>query len=125
MKFRALVLELHLPQNFCHRHTDTQSFSRNSQIVFRTSQNVNPSKTGNRKSKTILSSIYIEESKNERILHLNFCCVPVNSVCNMMAIFSSKNNPSRLNKYSNFVSVRRIFKEASIHKPFKIFDITL
>ena len=24
MKFRALVLELHLPQNFCHTHTDTQ-----------------------------------------------------------------------------------------------------
>ena len=40
MKFRALVLELHLPQNFCHTHIDRQTFSRNSQIVFRTSQNV-------------------------------------------------------------------------------------
>ena len=25
MKFCALVFELHLPQNFCHAHTDIQS----------------------------------------------------------------------------------------------------
>ena len=48
MKFCALVLELHLRQNVCHTHRDTQThrqidrqtFSRNSQIVFRTFQNV-------------------------------------------------------------------------------------
>ena len=44
MKFCALVLELHLPQNFCHTQTDRetgkQTFSTKSQIVFRVSQNV-------------------------------------------------------------------------------------
>ena len=58
MKFCSLILELHLPQFFFHthtytqtyRHTDRQTFSKNSQIVFRTSQNVqNSSKTENRK----------------------------------------------------------------------------
>ena len=33
MKFRALVLDLHLPQNFCHRHTDTQTDRHFPEIV--------------------------------------------------------------------------------------------
>ena len=67
MKFCSLVLELHLPQNFCHTHTQTdrQAFSRNSQIVFRTPKAYISIK--NRKStiftKSILSSMHIEDSK--------------------------------------------------------------
>ena len=65
MKFGALVLELHLPQNFCH--TDRQTFSRNSEIVIRTFQTCKSIK--NRKSKIltkpILSSINVEESKKK------------------------------------------------------------
>ena len=57
MKFRALVLELHLPQNFCHRHTDrhtdrltdrhTDIFQKQPNRVEDISDRVNPSKTGN------------------------------------------------------------------------------
>ena len=86
MKFCSLVLELHLPQNFCHTHTDTQTyrhtdtqtyrhtdtqtdrqtFSKNSQIVFRTSQNLyihrKPEIENLQKPS---SSTYIEESNKE------------------------------------------------------------
>ena len=68
MNFRALVLELHLPQNFCHRHTDTQTDRHFPKIVKPCSGHPKTCKSiKNRKSKTctkpILSSIYIEESK--------------------------------------------------------------
>ena len=68
MKFRALVLELHLPQNFCHIHTGRHF----PEIVKSSSGHPETCKfIKNRKSKictkTILSSIYIEESKNEWI----------------------------------------------------------
>ena len=47
MKFRALVLELHLPQNFCHRQTDI--FQKQSNRVQIIPSCVNPLKTGSRK----------------------------------------------------------------------------
>ena len=51
MKFRALVLELHQPQNFCHRRTDrhTDIFQKESNRVQDIPKRVNTSKTGNRK----------------------------------------------------------------------------
>ena len=65
MKFHALVLELHLPQNFCHAHIDRHF----SEIAKSCSGHLKTCKSiKNRKSKIctkpILSSIYIEESKN-------------------------------------------------------------
>ena len=52
MKFRASVLELHLPQNFCHTHTQTHRqadiFQKQSNRVQDIPKCVNPSKTGNR-----------------------------------------------------------------------------
>ena len=48
MKFRALVLEQHLPQSFCHTHTD-----RHFPEIFKSCsghpKSVNPLKNGNRK----------------------------------------------------------------------------
>ena len=73
MKFRALVLELHLSQNFCHTHTDTQTHRHTDrhfpELVKLCSGHPKTCKSiENRKSKTctkpILSSICIEESKN-------------------------------------------------------------
>ena len=73
MKFRALVLELHLPQNFCHRHTDRHTDRQTDrhfpEIVKSCSGHSKTCKSiENRKSKIctkpILSSTYIEESKN-------------------------------------------------------------
>ena len=65
MKFCSLVLELHLPQNFCHRHTERHFL----QIVDSCSGHPKTCEsTKNRMSenftKPILSSIYIEKSKN-------------------------------------------------------------
>ena len=65
MKFRALVLELHLPQNFCHTHTDTQTDRHFLEIVKSSSGHPETCKSiENWKSKTftkpILSSIYVE-----------------------------------------------------------------
>ena len=67
MKLCALVLELLLPQNFCHTHTDRQTFSRNSQFGFRTSQTSKSIKNWESKisTKTIFSSIHVVESKKE------------------------------------------------------------
>ena len=71
MKFRALVLELHLPQNFCHTHADTQTHRQTDrhfpEIVKSCLGHSKPCKSiKNRKSKIhtkpILSSVYIEES---------------------------------------------------------------
>ena len=67
MKFCSLVLELHLPQNFCHTHTD-RHFPK---IVKSCSGHPKTCKSiENRKSKIctkpILSSICIEESKKRR-----------------------------------------------------------
>ena len=72
MKFCSLVLELHLPQNFCHTHTDTdrQTFFRNSQIVLghpKTCISIENRKSKNF-TKPILSSTYIEESNKLRFL---------------------------------------------------------
>ena len=64
MKFCPLVFELHLAQNFCHRHIDihlpeiVKSFSGHSK-TFKSIKNWK-SKIF---TKLILSSIYIEESK--------------------------------------------------------------
>ena len=51
MKFCSLVFQLHLPQNFCHTHTDTQTqiFQKQSNRVQDIPKRVNSSKTGNRK----------------------------------------------------------------------------
>ena len=76
MKFCSLVLELHLPQNFCHTHTDTQTNRHTDTQTDRHFPEIVKSCSGhpktrqsieNRKSKIctkpILSSTYIEESK--------------------------------------------------------------
>ena len=71
MKFCSLVLELHLPQNVCLTHTDTQTdrhFPKDISNLCsghpKTCKSIK-----NRKSKIctkpILSSTYIEESKNK------------------------------------------------------------
>ena len=75
MKFRALVLELHLPQNFCHRHTHTDRQTHFPEIVKSCSghpKHVNPLKTENRKFARILSSSSTEESKNIIELRVNY-----------------------------------------------------
>ena len=77
MKFRALVLELHLPQNFCHTHTDTQTGRHFSEIVKSCSEHPKTCKSiENWKSKIctkpILSSTYIEESKKKYITDFLF-----------------------------------------------------
>ena len=73
MKFRALVLELHLPQNFCHthtdRHADRQTDRHFPEIVKSCSGYPKACKSvKNRKSKIytkpIPSSIHVEESNN-------------------------------------------------------------
>ena len=68
MKFCALVLELHLLQNFCHTHTDWQADRYFPEVVKSCSGHPKTSKSiKNWKSKTciktILASIYTEESK--------------------------------------------------------------
>ena len=73
MKFRALVLELHLPQNFCHTHTDTQTHSHFPEIVKSCSAHTKTyTSIKNRKSKIctkpIFSPIYTQESKNDIII---------------------------------------------------------
>ena len=65
MKFGGLVLKLHLPQNFCNAQTDRHF----PEIVKSCSGHPKTCKSiENRKlkicTKPILSSIYIEESKN-------------------------------------------------------------
>ena len=81
MKFCSLVLELHLPQNFCHTHTDTQTHRHTDrqthfpEIVKSCSghpKHVNPLKTENRKFARILSSSSTEESKNIIELRVNY-----------------------------------------------------
>ena len=74
MKFRALILELHLPQNFCHRHTD-RHFPK---IVKSCSGHPKTCKSiENRKSKIctkpIFCSTYIEESKNRESIITTKC----------------------------------------------------
>ena len=70
MKFGALVFELHLPQNFCHTHTDTQTDRHFPKIVKSCSGHPRTCKSiKNQKSKIctepLLSSTYIEESKKK------------------------------------------------------------
>ena len=70
MKFCSLVLELHLPQNFCHTHAGTQTDRHFPEIVKSCSGHPKTCKsTKNRKSKIctkpIPSFTYIEESKNQ------------------------------------------------------------
>ena len=67
MKFCELVLELHLPQNFCH--TDTQTDRQFPEIVKSCSGYSKACKSiKNLRSKIctkpVLSSMYIVESKN-------------------------------------------------------------
>ena len=69
MKFCSLVLELHLPQNFCHTHTETHRqadiFQKQSNCVQDLLKHVNPSKPEIKNlHETNTFSIYIEESKN-------------------------------------------------------------
>ena len=70
MKFFVLVFELHLPQNFCHTHTDRHF----PEIVKSCPGHPKTCKSiKNWKSKIcmkpILFSIYIEESKSILLLH--------------------------------------------------------
>ena len=72
MKFCSLVLELHLPQNFCHRHTDTHPHRQTDRHFPKIVKSCKSIK--NRKSKIctkpVLSSSYIEENKNTCSLFL-------------------------------------------------------
>ena len=73
MKFRALVFELHLPQNFCPRHTDRHTdgqidiFQKQSNRIQDIPKRVNPSKTGNQKfsKNQYFFSTYTEERKKK------------------------------------------------------------
>ena len=69
MKFRALVLELQLPQNFCHTDRQTDIFQKQSNRVQDIPKRCKSIE--NRKSKIckkpILSSSYIDESKKGSI----------------------------------------------------------
>ena len=74
MKFCALVLELHLPQNVCLTQKDGQTNRHFQEIVKSCSGHPKTCKSiKNRQSKfctkPILSSIYIEESKKNQDLH--------------------------------------------------------
>ena len=87
MKFCSLVLKLHLPLNFCHRHTDrrTDIFQKQSNRVQDIPKRVNPSKTGNRKfarnqyfllltqKKVIIHSYLIKFQEYSFACHLNLC----------------------------------------------------
>ena len=69
MKFYALVLYLHLPQNFCHTQIDTQTDRHFPEIVKSCSGHPKTCESiKNRKlkifTKPVLFSIYTEESKN-------------------------------------------------------------
>ena len=79
MKFCSLVLEIHLPHNFRHTHTDTQTHRQTDRhfpnIVKSCSGHPKMCKSiKNRKSKIclkpILSSACIEESNNENVEYL-------------------------------------------------------
>ena len=74
MKFRELVLELHLPQNFCHTHRHFPEILQSCSGHPKTCKSIK-----NRKSKIctkpILSSTYVEESKNFRLFYFYYCIV--------------------------------------------------
>ena len=92
MNFCSLVLELHLPQNFCHTHRDTQTDRHFPKIVKSCSRNPKTCKSiKNRKSKICTKSIlssYVEGSKNQnyqkcskRRLSLIICELGIGFVC--------------------------------------------
>ena len=70
MKWCALVLELHLPRNFCHTHRHFPEIVKSYSGHPKTCKSIK-----NRKSKnctqTILSSTYIEESKKRKKRKMN------------------------------------------------------
>ena len=75
MKFCVLILELHLLQNFCHLHTQTDRHIP--EIVKPCLDHLKTCKSiKNRKSKIftkpILSSVYLEENNKELHKKLNF-----------------------------------------------------
>ena len=78
IKFCALLFKLHLPQIFCHRHTDAQKDRHFPKIIIQCLRHPKTCKSmKNRKSKIctkpILSSTYIEESKKRgQNLFLNY-----------------------------------------------------
>ena len=66
MKFCPSVFALAWPENLCHTQTDRQTFSRKSEIVFRTSQNVQiHQKPEIDNLHATNTSIYTEERKNQ------------------------------------------------------------
>ena len=80
MKFCSLVLELHLPQKFCHTHTDTQTHRHTDTQTYRHFPEIVKSCSGHPKSyksiknwkskictRPILSSTYIEKSKKKKM----------------------------------------------------------
>ena len=74
MKFRVLVLELHLPQNFCHTHTDTLTDRHFPEIVKSCSGHPKTFKSIKNRileicTKPILTSIYIEEKIKTLKIH--------------------------------------------------------
>ena len=69
MKFRELVLELHLPQIFCHTHINTQTDIFQVKSCSKHSKKCKSIRNQMPKifMKLILSSIYIEGSKNDHV----------------------------------------------------------
>ena len=61
MKFRVLVFELDVPQNFCFTHKQKENFRKLPNRVQGTPKCVNPSKTGNKKFLWKISSIDTEK----------------------------------------------------------------
>ena len=64
-RFWGVFVKIDLPQNFCHRHTDRQTFSINSRVQD-IPKHINPLKSGNQKflRKLYFFSVYIKESNN-------------------------------------------------------------
>ena len=66
MRFRGLILKLHLPQYFCHSHTNTQIdiFQKQSNLV-QVTPSVNPWKTKVENLHEINTFLYLQKgSKN-------------------------------------------------------------
>ena len=95
MKFCSLVLELHLPQNFCHTHTDTQTYRQTDrhfpEIVKSCSGHPKTCKSiENRKSKFARNQYFlllIQKKVKTHALTEKFNCISKNDIVNQ--IFSS------------------------------------
>ena len=125
MKFRALVLELHLPQNFCHTHTDTLTHRHMDRQTDRHFPEIVKSCSGhhktcksikNRKSKIcpkpILFSIYIEESKKKKKNTISKVMCDSNAIDSLWLIATDSQLLLILKKfcYSKFNCYKKLIK---------------